>query len=334
MKEKRTFPQIGARIIKSAVGVALCMLTFFIRGNSGMPFYSALAVLWCMQPYSETTLTMAKQRSIGTFIGAGFGLVFLLVERLFENPSVAAVYLCASAMIIPIIYLTVLLDKRNASFFSCVVFLSITITHGFDADPFLFVWNRVLDTFIGIGIGVLLNIPIFERKHDNSVLYVSGIDDVLVGSSNAMIPYNMVELNRLISKGAMFTVSTVESPATLLSLMSGVELKLPVIAMDGAVLYDTEENAYIERIPLDGQTAKKCEELITANGLHCFVNALCENTLMIYYGDFANEKEEDLFKNMRKSPYRNYVRKEFRFEGAEVIYLLVLAENEQVERLR
>lgn len=66
----------------------------------------------------RTTLIMAKQRSIGTFIGAGFGLVFLPVERLFESPSVAAVYLCASVMIIPIIYLTVLLDKRNASFFS------------------------------------------------------------------------------------------------------------------------------------------------------------------------------------------------------------------------
>ncbi|MGN1118878.1 MAG: aromatic acid exporter family protein, partial [Oscillospiraceae bacterium] len=163
MKEQHKLPPIGARILKSAAGVALCMLVYLLRGNGGMPFYSALAVLWCMQPYSETTLDMAKQRSIGTFIGAGFGLVFLLAERLFVNPNSAAVYLCASVMIVPIIYLTVLLDKRNASFFSCVVFLSITITHSFDANPYLFVLNRVLDTFIGIAIGVLMNIPLVHR---------------------------------------------------------------------------------------------------------------------------------------------------------------------------
>lgn len=310
------------------------MLTYFLRGQNGMPFYSALAVLWCMQPYSETTLDMAKQRSIGTLIGAGFGLVFLLVERLFAEPQTAAVFLCASVMIIPIIYVTVLLNKRNASFFSCVVFLSITITHSFDANPYLFVMNRVLDTFIGIAIGVLMNIPLYHRKYDNSVLYVSGIDDVLVGSSNAMIPYNKVELNRLISKGAMFTVSTVETPATLLSMMEGVSLKLPVIAMDGAVLYDTVENTYIERIPLEEETARRCEEIISSLGLHSFVNTLCENTLLIYYGDFVNVPEEDMFKKLSCSPYRNYIKKEHRTRHAEVIYLLVLAENEKLDALR
>ena len=46
--------------------------------GSGIPFYSMLAVLWCIQPYTTSTLAMVKQRTIGTFLGAAYGLVFLL----------------------------------------------------------------------------------------------------------------------------------------------------------------------------------------------------------------------------------------------------------------
>lgn len=333
MKENHKIQPIGARILKSALGAAICMAAYFLREQNGMPFYSVLAVLWCMQPYTETTLSMAKQRSIGTLIGAAFGLAFLLIERMFSEPNTAAVYFFASAAIIPIIYLTVLLNKRNASFFSCVVFLSITITHSFDAEPYLFVLNRVIDTFIGILIGVILNVPLFGRKHDNSVLYVSGIDEVLVDGSNTMIPYNKVELNRLIANGAMFTVSTIETPATLMSLMDGVKLRLPVIAMDGAVLYDISENRFLERIPLDKETALQCEEIIAGAGLHCFVNALCDDTLLIYYGEFGSSEERSLFEKLRRSPHRNYIKKEHRTEHSEVIYLFLLAETEKITNL-
>lgn len=333
MQEKHhKLPGVGARILKSSLGVALCMLTYFLRGENGMPFYSALAVLWCMQPYSGTTLSMAKQRSLGTLIGAGFGLAFLLAESLFDSPSVAVVYFCASAMIIPVIYLTVLINKRNASFFSCVVFLSITVTHSFDENPYLFVLNRVLDTFIGIAIGVLLNNTHLPFKHDNSVIYVSGIDFVLVGASNQMTAYNKVELNRMIDKGAKFTVSSIESPATIRSLMEGVNLKLPVIAMDGAVMYDLKENRYLERITLDRETEMQCEEIITECGLHCFVNSLCDNVLMIYYGDFVSENERDMFEKRRRSPYRNYIRKEYRTSHSEVVYLYILGEDAKIAK--
>ena len=184
MKGAKRLPPIGARIIKSAVSVALCMLIYFVRtllpvGN-GIPFYSALAALWCLQPYSATSKNNAGQRSIGTFIGAAFGLVFIVMLKGSGLTKQIAVYLLASAVIIPVIYLTVLLDKRNASFFSCVVFLSIALTHSFDSDPYLFVFNRVLDTFIGIGVGLAVNNFHLPIKHDSDTLFVSGIDSVLI----------------------------------------------------------------------------------------------------------------------------------------------------------
>lgn len=59
---KKEIPRIGARIVKSSAGAAICMLIYFIREllpiGSGIPFYSILAVLWCIQPYTTSSLSI------------------------------------------------------------------------------------------------------------------------------------------------------------------------------------------------------------------------------------------------------------------------------------
>ena len=148
----RKFPPIGQRIIKSSAAVALCMVIYYIRSlmpiGNGIPFYSALAALWCMQPYEDTTKNNAGQRSFGTLTGAVFGLAFLNILHFINVTNPIFVYLLASIIIIPVIYSTVLLNKRNASFFSCVVFLSIALTHSFDEVPYILAQSQNKTDFI------------------------------------------------------------------------------------------------------------------------------------------------------------------------------------------
>ena len=329
----KNLPPIGQRIIKSAAAVALCMIVYYFRtklpiGN-GIPFYSALAALWCMQPYPATTKNNAWQRSFGTLTGAAYGLVFILLMQLFSVTVPIAVYLIASVFVIPVIYTAVVLEHRNAAFFSCVVFLSIALTHSFDENPYLFVLNRVLDTFIGIILGVAVNDFRFPIRHDNETLYVCGLDDVLISDNET---YNKIELNRLIRRGVKFTISTTRTPAELLSIMKGTELNLPVIAMDGAVLYDVKEKQYLETVFLPADVSTDAERLIAELGLHCFVNVLLDHTLLIYYGDFRNTAEHELFKSHRQSPYRNYVKAKYRrYDHTEqILYITVLAEKSDI----
>ena len=327
---KLTFPPIGARIVKSSIAVGLCMTVYFIRrllpvGN-GIPFYGALAALWCMQPYPDTTKNNALQRSVGTLTGAAYGLLFLLLFRRLGLTIPELVYISASLVIIPVIYTTVVMNKRNSSFFSCVVFLSIALTHSFDADPYIFVFNRVVDTFIGIIIGVAVNDFRLPVGRDDSTLYVSGIDDVLVSQSSS---FSKVELNRLIRSGVKFTVSTIHTPAEIMAIMNGTELKLPVIVMDGAALYDVKEKQYLEMTFLSPNVSSTAEKIISECGLHCFVNAMLDNTLLIYYGEFRNDAEKEQFEANKRSPYRNYISSEYRRSdlNERILYISVLAEK-------
>ncbi len=59
-------------------------------------------------------------------------------------------------------------------YFSCVVFLSIVVIHIGDANPYLFVFNRVMDTMIGIIIGMLVNSVRLPRRKGYSVHFRYG----------------------------------------------------------------------------------------------------------------------------------------------------------------
>ena len=327
---------IGGRILKSASAAILCILVYALRtrlpiGN-GIPFYSVLAALWCMQPYPDTTRRMAAQRSMGTLIGAVYGLVFILLGITSQIPA----YLTAGVFIIPVLYTCVLLHKQNAAFFSCVVFLSISLTHYFDEEPYLFVLNRVLDTWIGIIIGIAVNNFHLPEKHDRTTLYVCGIDSVLLTDHPYNVPYSKVELNRLIGNGVQFTVSTIHTLGEVISLMDGVHLQFPVIVMDGALLYQIAECRCLAYEALAPDAAKQAEHIISAHGLHCFVTVLLDETLLTYYGDFRNDAEHSYYEEHRKSPYCHFVQKQFRDTHSRepVLRLTVLAEPEQITALQ
>ena len=74
-------PKVGLRILKSALAVFLCFVVYLVR-QDGMPFYSAIAAVLCMQPYVRHSFTAALNRTVGTLIGGAYGLLILLLLRL------------------------------------------------------------------------------------------------------------------------------------------------------------------------------------------------------------------------------------------------------------
>lgn len=333
MKAGFRLPPVGSRIIKSAVGVLLCWCVYLLRGRTGIPFYSMLAALWCIQPYINKTMSMALQRTIGTFIGAAFGLITIVLEiyafNIYDQPLG---FLIVALMIIPVIYTTVLIKRPNASYFSCVVFLSITVIHMTDENPFMFVLNRVLDTFIGIAVGMLVNSARLPRRRITDTLFTAELDDMLSPISEQLTPFSKVEINRMLSEGLNFTLVTMRTPASLMDIVSDVELKLPVVVMNGAALYDFRNNSYVKAYIISGDTCEKARNIINNAGMNVFTNALCDDSLVIYYDRLENEAEKAIFTSLKKSPYRNYINRKPQPED-RVIYLMMVDQSDRISAL-
>lgn len=337
MTAKNTFhfPKIGQRIIRSVIAVACCFCVFYLRNKEGIPFYSALAVLQCIQPYQDSMAQVAKKRVTGTFVGAFWGLVIILIQLyLFQGSLMDTFpgYMLISLFTGVVIYSTVILNCKNTAYFSCVVFLSITVMHMTDASPFLFVFNRVLDTLIGVGIALIVNTVHLPRKRQKDILFVSGIDDTILSRNEQMSPYSKIELNRLIDSGAQFTVSSERTPATIRESLPGIHLKLPVIAMDGAVLYDLNENSYLMKYQMSVSQAQNICDFLDRKGISYFTNCVVDDLLIIYYDRLISSLHQEVYERRHRSPHRNYVQKKHPvYEN--VVYLYLLDTKESMEKL-
>lgn len=332
----RNLPSVGMRIVKSAAAVFLCFLVYDLFRKDGIVFYSQLAALWCMQPLRDNTRSKALQRTVGTFVGAAFGLLILLadqvvLERISWETGIVYAFL-VSAGIVGVIYITLLIHKKDASYFSCVVFLSIVVNHIGDANPYLFVLNRVLDTMIGLTIGIGVNLMQLPRRKERGILFISGMDDTLLASDQKLSPYSLVELNRMLAEGAQFTVSTMRTPASLLEPLRGVNLKLPVIAMDGAVMYDIHRHEYLHVYVMSGDTVSDLRNFLDGYDINYFMNLLLDSTLIIQYKYLVNSAEKDIYEKLHVSPYRNYTTTEL-LPAAQCIYFMIIEKKEKIRSI-
>ncbi len=332
---KDYIPPVGMRIVKTVTAVFLCFVVEILRGDVTVAFYSHIAAIWCMRDSARETRVNAVQRTIGTVVGALAGLATIL---LFPNLSIETrpqqiVHgVVISLMVGVVLYITVVIRKREAAYFSNVVYLSIVINHISDANPYLFVWNRFLDTMIGIVIGVAVNSFRLPRRRNRKVLFVSGLDDTLLNEKSALSGYSRVELNRLIDEGAQFTISTVHTPAVLMEMLDRVDLRLPAIVMDGAALYDVAENRYVRSYVISGARAQTLCSLMGECGVNWFSNVIIDDTLVIYCQEEGNPVYEQVIREDRRSLYRNYVRRELP-RGEDVVCFHVVDRTERVEEL-
>ncbi len=213
-------------------------------------------------------------------------MIFLLFFSSY-NRYLNAVFV--SVFIVGVLYTTVVIKKKEASYFSCVVFLSIVVNHIGDVNPYLFVWDRFLDTVIGIAVGVCVNCFNLPRQKNNDILFISGLDDTLLYGNDKMSDYSRIELNRMLDEGLMFTISTMRTPASLLEPVRDIRLKLPVIAMDGAVLYDFNRRKYIHTYVISNSGSREILNIIEQAGLTCFINVIEDDVLEIFYHESDDE---------------------------------------------
>lgn len=154
--EKKGKKIIGMRVIKTVIASYICFLLSYFRNTS--PFYSVIAAILSMQTDQDSSLKVGKSRMVGTIIGGIYGFVVIhLIDFLnigiFNNIH----YLILSLFLIPIIYTNVYIKYPSSTYISCVVFLSITVSHVGDTNPMYFAINRVIDTMIGIVVSLIVN---------------------------------------------------------------------------------------------------------------------------------------------------------------------------------
>ena len=327
----------GQRIVRTVGAVMLCMIVYELRRRRGMPIFALIAAVMCIQPYTKSMKPIARRRVIGTVIGAGWGVLTLLLEqflRRIPDPDDMIHYLIAALGCGIVIYFTVWLNLAEMAQFAGIVYLIVVITQTGSGNVFLYAYHRIIDTLIGLAVGELVNRVHLPRKRNTDILFASGVTNTIFEEGHKISGYSLIELNRLIEDGCKFTVDTIEAPASVHELLRDVDFRFPIIGMDGAILYDMKERTYLEAVMLDPDTTQKIHDLLESDEIEFFMTTLEHHVLIYRYGDLKNDAIRELFKKKRISPDRNFAPRltDVSYMN-KTIYFFVLEKAEKVDRV-
>ena len=138
-------------------------------------------------------------------------------------------------------------------------------------------------------------------------LYVSDLDGTLLDTDRKVSPRSVSLLNEAISGGALFSVATARTPATVSTLLSGVSCRQPLIVMTGAAIWDRDSNTYLHAAFHSEQAAARLLDVYRRHRLSSFIYTLGEDNLLhIYHIGPLSRLERQFIAERIDSPFKAF----------------------------
>lgn len=138
-------------------------------------------------------------------------------------------------------------------------------------------------------------------------LFVSDLDGTLLGADRKVSAESVRLINEAIGDGAMFSVATARTPATVGPLLEGVKSPIPFIVMTGAAIWNREDNRYVYAAFHHEETARWLVELYRKHGLSTFVYILGDDDVIhIYHIGDMSELEREFMEERLHTPYKDF----------------------------
>lgn len=169
--------KLGMRNFKTGLSVSLSMLLAQLL-NLRSPIFAVIGAIMSMKASVSESFIMGKNRMLGTLVGAALGL---LLSYIFPQN---AIFLGLG--IILVIYVHNLFGWKKSISLSTIVFSVIFINTTSSRLPYAL--HRILDTFVGITVSMVVNY--FIASPNKESMFLEGIENIYQDSRE--IVYNLV----------------------------------------------------------------------------------------------------------------------------------------------
>jgi len=133
---------------------------------------------------------------------------------------------------------------------------------------------------------------------DIRTLYISDLDGTLLNKNSCVSETSASVLNDIIGRGAMFSVATARTPATVCPLLRHIKSSVPAIVMTGAALWDRCGQKYIMPKFISHENAGIILKEFKAAGISPFVYCLPtdSNVMEVFHSAEMNGNEYGFYK--------------------------------------
>ena len=126
-------------------------------------------------------------------------------------------------------------------------------------------------------------------------LYISDLDGTLLNKDKIITSKTRNLLNNAIDKGVLFTVATARTPATVVDILEGVNIKIPAVMMNGVIIYDINEEKYINIENVDVNIVKEVLDIFDEFNTGSFIYTIKDNHIYVYYKEIRNVQEKEFY---------------------------------------
>lgn len=165
-------------------------------------------------------------------------------------------------------------------------------------------------------------------------IYISDLDGTLLQPNAELSDKTITILNDLISQGMLFTIATARTIASARTILKDVDIRLPIILMNGVCIYDLKENRYIHVETLQDIARKKIISMIKNNHLAGFAYTINDGVLSTYYENLNTKALKDFYEERvpkYKKPFTQI--DDFSLLNQEsLIYFCLMGYKEDLER--
>ena len=163
-------------------------------------------------------------------------------------------------------------------------------------------------------------------------LFISDLDGTLL-DKNAELPAEARDkLNRLIAQGMNFTVATARTYSSAGRILDGLDLRLPVILMNGVLIYDPAAQRYEVVNKLSGIAVERVLELRSKFNIAPFMYRMQDSVMTTAFDRLANETMHDFYEERVNKYGKKFIQSD-RLEdiAADVIYFCFIDSRERLQ---
>ena len=164
-------------------------------------------------------------------------------------------------------------------------------------------------------------------------LNISDLDGTLLNGKAEVSDKTCRLINEAIDRGVNFTAATARTLASVGKILQGIKLRLPVILMNGVLIYDFCEKKYIFSAYLEGTAIRRIVEILGGFGADPFVYTIENDEMHTYYERLSSEAMQSFYGERRRKYYKSFTQVDSFSEIREdtVIYFTLIDSYEKLK---
>ncbi|MDD4296887.1 MAG: HAD family hydrolase [Ruminiclostridium sp.] len=173
-----------------------------------------------------------------------------------------------------------------------------------------------------------------RETDETKTLYISDLDGTLLNRNAELSEYTVNALNTMIAKGIYFSIATARTAATSVLMLESVAINIPLILMNGVLIYDITRKRYLKKELLEREKTHQIFSAMRKTELRGLMYALADDNLITYY----ERLDSEALKNFVDERVQKYNKQFFQIDNfanveTEIIYFCFLDTNDNIHRL-